>query len=282
GIEDSSTAGFAAAVAAAKQAKVAILVLGERGDMSGEAARRSDIGLPGVQQQLLEAVAATGTPVVLVLMNGRPLTFEWAVEHVPAIVETWFLGVEAGNATADVLFGDVNPSGRLPVTFPRSLGQVPLYYNHRNTGRPMQPQNKFSSKYLDVSNDPRYPFGFGLSYTTFAYRDLKLSTARARVSDTVTATVTVANTGTREGTEVVQLYVRDEVGSVSRPVRELKAFQRVTLKPSESRVVTLRVAVKDLWFIGLDLKPVVEPGTFRVFVGPSSAEGQEATFECIP
>ncbi|MGE5803685.1 MAG: glycoside hydrolase family 3 N-terminal domain-containing protein [Gemmatimonadota bacterium] len=282
GIEDTSRAGFAAAVAAARQAKVAILVLGERGDMSGEAASRASIGLPGVQQQLLEAVAATGTPVVLVLMNGRPLIFEWAAEHVPAIVETWFLGVEAGNATADVLFGDVNPSGKLPVTFPRALGQVPVYYNHRNTGRPMQPQNKFSSKYLDVPNEPRYPFGFGLSYTTFAYRDLRLSTARARVSDTVTATVTVANTGAREGTEVVQLYLRDEVASVSRPVRELKAFRRVTLRPNESRVVELRIAVRDLWFIGLDMKPVVEPGTFRVFVGPNSAEGLEATFECIP
>jgi len=282
GIDDTVTAGIGAAVAAAKRANVAILVLGERGEMSGEAASRASIGLPGVQQQLLEAVAATGTPVVLVLMNGRPLIFEWAAQHVPAIVETWFLGVEAGNATADVLFGDYNPSGRLPVTFPRALGQVPLYYNHRNTGRPMQPQNKFSSKYLDVSNDPRYPFGFGLSYTTFAYRELRLSTARARVSDTVTATVTIANTGAREGTEVVQLYVRDEVASVSRPVRELKAFQRVTLKPNESRTVTLRVAVKDLWFIGLDMKPVVEPGMFRVYVGPNSAEGLEASFECIP
>ena len=282
GIEDTVTAGFGAAVAAAKRANVAILVLGERHDMSGEAASRASLGLPGKQQELLEAVVATGTPVVLVLMNGRPLVLEWAAEHVPAIVETWFLGVEAGNATADVLFGDVNPSGRLPVTFPRALGQVPLYYNHRNTGRPAQPQNKFSSKYIDVSNDPRYPFGFGLSYTTFAYRDLRLSTARARVSDTVTATVTLTNTGTREGTEVVQLYVRDEVASVSRPVRELKAFQRVTLKPNESRAVTLHVAVKDLWFIGLDMKPVVEPGTFRVYVGPNSAEGLEASFECIP
>jgi beta-glucosidase len=282
GIDDTVTSGFGAAVAAAKRATVAVLVLGERGDMSGEAASRAELGLPGVQQQLLEQVVATGTPVVLVLMNGRPLILEWAATHVPAIVETWFLGVEAGNATADVLFGDYNPSGKLPITFPRGLGQIPVYYNHRNTGRPMQPQNKFSSKYIDMPNEPRYPFGFGLSYTTFVYRDLRLSTARARVSDTVTATVTVANTGAREGTEVVQLYVRDEVGSVSRPVRELKAFQRVTLKPNESRTVTLRVAVKDLWFIGLDMKPVVEPGTFRVFVGPSSAEGQEATFECIP
>ena len=282
GIEDTATAGFAAAVTAARQAKVAVLVLGERGDMSGEAASRASLGLPGVQQQLLEAVAATGTPVVLVLMNGRPLILEWASDHVPAIVETWFLGVEAGNATADVLFGDVNPSGRLPVTFPRVLGQVPIYYNRRNTGRPADVNNKYSSKYLDVPVTPRYTFGFGLSYTTFSYGNLKLSTARARVSDTVTATVTVANTGSREGTEVVQLYVRDMVASVSRPLRELKALRRVTLKPGESKAIDLPIAVKDLWFIGLDMKPVVEPGTFRVYVGPNSAEGQEATFECIP
>lgn len=282
GIEDTSRAGFAAAVAAARQAKVAILVLGERGDMSGEAASRSSLGLPGVQQQLLEAVAATGTPVVLVLMNGRPLILEWASDHVPAIVETWFLGIEAGNATADVLFGDVNPSARLPVTFPRVLGQVPIYYNRRNTGRPPDPNNKFTSKYIDVPVTPRYPFGFGLSYTTFSYGNLKLSAPRARVSDTVTATVTVTNTGSREGTEVVQLYVRDDVASVSRPLRELKAFKRVTLKPGESRAVDLKIAVRDLWFYGLDMKPVVEPGTFRVYVGPNSAEGLEATFECMP
>jgi beta-glucosidase len=282
GIEDTSTAGFAAAVAAARRATVAVLVLGERHDMSGEAASRSSLGLPGVQQQLLEAVAATGTPVVLVLMNGRPLILEWAAEHVPAIVETWYLGVEAGHATAEVLFGEVNPSGRLPVTFPRALGQVPLYYNHRATGRPMDPNNKFTSKYIDVPNAPRYPFGFGLSYTTFAYSDLKLSPARARTTDTVTATVTVANTGNREGTEVVQLYVRDEVASVARPVRELKGFQRVTLKPGESRAVSLRLAVRDLAFYGLDMKPVIEPGTFRMYVGPSSAEGLEGRFEVIP
>jgi beta-glucosidase len=281
GIEDTSTAGFADAVTAAHQAKVAILVLGERGDMSGEAASRSSLELPGRQEELLEAVAATGTPVVLVLMNGRPLILPWASDHVPAIVETWFLGVEAGNATADVLFGDVNPSGRLPVTFPRVLGQVPIYYNHRNTGRPPDPNNKYTSKYIDVPVTPRYTFGFGLSYTTFAYSNLKLSAASARASDTVTATVTVTNTGAREGTEVVQLYVRDEVASVSRPVRELKAFKRVTLKPGESRAVDLRVPLRSLAFYGLDMKPVVEPGTFRVFVGPNSTEGLEATFECI-
>src|SRR6267378_1853578 len=246
GIDDTATTGFADAVATARRAKVAILVLGERHDMSGEAASRSSLGLPGVQQQLLEAVVATGTPVVLVLMNGRPLILEWAAEHVPAIVEDWFLGVESGNATAEVLFGDVNPSGRLPVTFPRALGQIPLYYNHRNTGRPPA-ADKFTSKYIDVSVTPRYPFGYGLSYTTFAYRDLKVlfrtaigsrdlqaGPPRVGPNDTLSVLVTVANTGPREGTEVVQLYVRDEVGSVARPVRELKGFLRVTLKPGES------------------------------------------------
>ncbi len=278
GIEDTSTLGFAAAVTAARGAKVAILVLGERHDMSGEAASRSWLGLPGVQQQLLEAVAATGTPVVLVLMNGRPLILEWAAEHVPAIVETWFLGVETGNAVADVLFGDVNPSGRLPVTFPRSVGQIPLYYNHRNTGRPPAAE-KYTSKYIDVPVTPRYPFGYGLSFTTFAYRDLKLSAPRVGPADTLSVTVTVANTGTREGTEVVQLYVRDEVGSVARPVRELKGFRRVTLKPGEARPVELRLPVRDLAFYGLDMRLAVEPGTFRVYVGPNSAEGLEGAFE---
>jgi beta-glucosidase len=280
GIEDTSTAGFADAVATARRAKVAILVLGERHDMSGEAASRSSLGLPGVQQQLLEAVAATGTPVVLVLMNGRPLILEWAAEHTPAIVESWFLGVESGNAVAEVLLGDVNPSGRLPVTFPRSVGQIPLYYNHRNTGRPPAAE-KYTSKYIDVPVTPRYPFGYGLSYTTFAYRDLKVSAPRVGPTDTLRITVTVANTGAREGTEVVQLYVRDEVGSVARPVRELKGFRRVTLKPGESRPVELRLAVRDLAFYGLDMRSTVEAGTFRVFVGPNSAEGLEASFEVI-
>jgi beta-glucosidase len=277
GIEDTSTAGFADAVATARRATVAIVVLGEGQDMSGEAASRASLGLPGVQQQLLEAVAATGTPVVLVLMNGRPLVLEWAAEHVPAIVETWFLGVEAGRATADVLFGDVNPSGRLPVTVPRSVGQIPLYYNHRNTGRPPASEH-YTSKYIDVPVTPRYPFGYGRSYTTFAYRDLKLGAPRIGPTDTLVVTVTVANTGTREGTEVVQLYVRDEVASVARPVRELKGFRRVTLKPGEARAVELRLGARDLAFYGLDMKLTLEAGTFRVFVGPNSAEGLEASF----
>ncbi|MDP3908889.1 MAG: beta-glucosidase BglX [Gemmatimonadales bacterium] len=278
-IEDTATAGFAEAVAAARRAGVAIVVLGERHDMSGEAASRTSLGLPGVQQRLLEAVHATGTPVVLVLMNGRPLILEWAAERVPAILETWFLGVEAGSAIADVLFGTVNPSGRLPVTIPRTLGQIPLYYNHRNTGRPPSDSDKFTSKYIDVPVTPRYPFGYGLSYTTFAYRDLKLAAARLGQRDTLRASVTIANTGRREGTTVVQLYVRDEVASVTRPVRELKAFQRVTLRPGESRTVELRVAVADLAFWGPERRFVVEPGSFRLFVGPSSAEGLETRFE---
>jgi beta-glucosidase len=281
GIEDTSTAGFADAVAAARRANVAILVLGERHDMSGEAASRSALGLPGVQQQLLEAIHATGTPVVLVLMNGRPLILEWAAERIPAILETWFLGVEAGPAIADVFFGVVNPSGRLPVTFPRAVGQIPIYYNHKNTGRPPSDSDKFTSKYLDVPVTPRYPFGFGLSYTTFAYRDLRVATSRLGQRDTLRVSVTVANAGSRDGVTVAQLYVRDEVASVTRPVRELKAFQRVRLAAGESRTIELRVAVRDLAFWGPNRAWVVEPGTFRVYVGPNSAEGLEAGFQVI-
>src|SRR5437764_228221 len=199
-VVDTATAGFAEAVALARQADVALLVLGEAGDMSGEAASRSNLGLPGVQQQLLEAVQATGTPVVLVLMNGRPLAVQWAADHVPAIVEAWFLGVETGHALADVLFGDVGPSGKLPVTFPRAVGQVPIYYNHKNTGRPPSDQ-KYTSKYTDLPSSPLFPFGFGLSYTTFSYQDLRLSAPTITPGDTLKVTVTVSNSGQREGTD---------------------------------------------------------------------------------
>src|ERR1041385_4972426 len=270
GILDTSTAGFADAVAAAKQADVAILVLGEAGDMSGEAASRAEIDLPGVQQRLLEAVTATGTPVVLVIMNGRPLTIPWAAEHVPAIVESWFLGVETGPALAAVLFGDVNPSGKLPVTFPRYVGQIPLYYNHKNTGRPTGP-DKYTSKYTDLPVTPLFPFGHGLSYTTFGYSDLRVGDGRV--------SVTVTNTGSREGTEVVQLYVHDEVASVTRPVRALAGFQRVSLKPGEARTVDFSLTAKELGLYNRDMKFVVEPGKFRVFVGGSSVGGLEAEFE---
>lgn len=280
-IEDTSTAGFAEAVAAARRADVVIAVLGERHDMSGEAASRSSLGLPGVQQQLLEALVATGKPVVLVLMNGRPLVIEWAAEHVPAIVEAWFLGVETGPALADVLYGTVNPSGRLPITFPRNVGQIPIYYSHRNTGRPPSPTDKYTSKYIDVPVTPRYPFGFGLSYTTFSFTDLSIATPRLRQRDTLRVTVNVTNTGRRAGATVVQLYVRDDVGSMTRPLRELKAFQRVELAAGESRRVELRVPVRQLSFWGPNRAFVVEPGSFHVYVGPNSAEGIEGVFSVI-
>jgi len=278
GLTDTATAGFAEAVAAAKQADVAILVLGEAGDMSGEAASRANLDLPGVQPRLLEAIHATGTPVVLVLMNGRPLTLPWAAEHVPAIVESWFLGLETGPALAAVLFGEVSPSGKLPVTFPRAVGQIPLYYNHKNTGRPTGP-DKYTSKYTDLPVTPLFPFGHGLSYTTFVYSDLRLSAPRITPAGTQSVSVTVTNTGSREGAEVVQLYVHDEVASVTRPVRALAGFRRISLKPGEARTVDFQLTSKELGLYNKDMKFVVEPGKFRVFVGGSSVGGLEAEFE---
>jgi beta-glucosidase len=278
GVTDTATAGFAEAVALARGADAALLVLGEAGAMSGEAASRSSLGLPGVQQQLLEAVQATGTPVVLVLMSGRPLTVAWAAEHVPAIVEAWALGVETGHALADVVFGDVSPSGKLPVSVPRTVGQVPIYYNHKNTGRPPA-DVKWTSKYIDLPTTPLFPFGYGLSYTTFDYKDLKLSAPAISPTATLQVSVTVTNTGAREGAEVAQLYVRDEVASVTRPVRQLAGFQRVSLKPGESRAIAFSIGPKQLGFYDRDMRFRVEPGHFRVFVGTSSVGGVEGAFE---
>ena len=278
-IAGADTTAFGDAVRLARQAEVAVLVVGEAADMSGEAASRSTLGLPGVQQRLLEAVHATGTPVVLVLMNGRPLALEWAAGHVAAIVEAWFLGVETGHALADVLFGHVAPSGKLPVTVPRSVGQVPIYYNHKNTGRPPSAADKYTSKYLDAPWTPLFPFGHGLSYTTFDYGDLRLSAASITRAETLKVSVTVRNTGARAGTEVVQLYLRDEVASVTRPLRELKGFRRVPLGPGEARSVEFSVTPAQLAFYGPSLEPIIEPGTFRVFVGGSSVGGLEGSFE---
>ena len=280
-VSDTSTAGFVQAIGVARHSDVAIVVLGEAADMSGEASSRSTLGLPGVQERLLEAIVRTGTPVVLVLMNGRPLALPWAAEHVPAIVEAWFLGVETGHAVADVLYGDVNPSGKLPVTVPRSVGQIPIYYNHTNTGRPPSETDHFTSQYLDLPSSPLYPFGYGLSYTEFRYSDLRLSATRIGPRDTIGVRVTVTNTGTRAGTEVVQLYVHDEVASVTRPVRQLADFRRVTLGPRESRIVNLGVPPRRLGLYDQTMTFVVEPGWFRVYVGPSSAEGLEARFEVV-
>jgi beta-glucosidase len=280
-VTDTSTAGFAEAIRVARGSDVAILVLGETDGMSGEASSRSTLDLPGVQERLLEAIVHTGRPVVLVLMNGRPLALPWAAEHVRAIVETWFLGVEAGHAVADVLYGDVNPSGKLPVTVPRSVGQVPIYYNHTNTGRPFSPSDHFTSQYLDLPPTPLYPFGYGLSYTQFRYSDLRLGATPSGPEDTVRARVTVTNIGSRAGTEIVQLYVHDEVASVTRPVHQLADFRRLTLGPGESQMVELAIPPRRLGLYNQDMKFVVEPGWFSVYVGPSSAEGLESRFEVV-
>lgn len=280
-IDGDSTFNTDEAVIAAKQANVAILVVGESRSMSGEAASRSTLDLPGRQRDLVKAIYETGTPVILVLMNGRPLTIVWEAEIIPVILETWFLGVQTGHAVADVLFGDVNPSGKLPVTFPRSVGQIPIYYNHKSTGRPFIDADKYTSKYLDIANTPLYPFGYGLSYTSFSYADVKVSSAKVGMKDSLVVSTQVKNMGEREGDEVVQLYVQDVVGSVTRPVKELKAFQRISLNPDEKKNVQFTIHTDQLAFYGLDMKRVVEPGMFNVYVGGNSVEVLGAQFEVV-
>jgi beta-glucosidase len=272
------TAGFREAVVAARQADAVVLVIGESQELSAEAANRTSLDLPGVQQELAKRIQATGKPVVAVLQNGRPLSVSWLAENVPAILETWYLGVQMGPAVADVLFGDYNPGGKLPVTVPRTVGQVPIYYNHRNTGRPPT-QDRFTSKYIDVPWTPLYVFGHGLSYTTFAYSDLRLGAQTIGATESITATVTVTNAGSRAGDEVVQLYVRDDVATVARPVKELRGFRRITLRPGEARTLTFTLRPDDLAFHDIDMKKIVEPGTFTVFAGGSSEGGLEAKFE---
>ncbi|MCA1575905.1 MAG: glycoside hydrolase family 3 C-terminal domain-containing protein [Acidobacteria bacterium] len=276
-----STAGFEQAVAVAKQSDVAVVFVGETHEMVGEAASRSTLDLPGRQLDLVKAVQATGKPTVVVLVNGRPLAIGWIVDNVPAILESWMGGSQSGNAVADVLFGDVNPGGKLPVTFPRSVGQVPIYYNHMNTGRPPEPENRYTSKYYDVPWTPLFPFGYGLSYTTFKLSNLQLSAPRIRSADRLTVSVEVENAGTRAGDEVVQLYVRDVVASMTRPVKELKGFQRVTLQPGEKRRVEFTLTGDHLAFWNRDLRFVVEPGEFRVMVGSNSRDVIEAKFEVV-
>ncbi|MCI0707472.1 MAG: glycoside hydrolase family 3 C-terminal domain-containing protein [Ignavibacteriae bacterium] len=277
-IATSDTSSFAEAERIASQSDAVVLVVGENRDMSGEAASRSMIDLPGVQHDLIKRIHATGKPVVLVLMNGRPLTIPWEAEHVPAILETWYLGVEAGNAIADVLFGTVNPSGKLPVTFPRNVGQVPLYYDFKNTGRPPS-QEKYTSKYLDVPNTPQFAFGHGLSYTKFEYSKLTLNKKTMKRNEPLIVTAQVKNVGTRAGTEVVQLYIRDLVGSVTRPMKQLKRFARIDLKSGESKTVEFTLLPEDLMMYDIDMKRIVEPGKFKVFVGTSSVDVIETEFE---
>ena len=265
----------AEAVEVAKNADVVVAALGESAEFAGESSCRSDINLPENQRELLKALIATGKPVVMVLFTGRPLSLTWEDKNVPAILNVWFAGSEAGDAIADVLFGKVNPSGKLTTTFPQNVGQVPLYYNHKNTGRPL-PEGKwfqkFLSNYLDVSNDPLYPFGYGLSYTKFEYGDLKLSGSRAKGNQSVTATITLTNSGKFDGSEVVQLYIHDLVASITRPVKELKGFQKIALKSGESKQVTFTITPADLKFYNNDLKYDWEPGDFEIMVGGNSKD----------
>lgn len=272
---------IAEAVKAAKNADVVVAALGESSEMSGESSSRTDIGIPETQKRLLVALLKTGKPIVLVLFTGRPLAIKWESENVPAILNVWFGGVQAANAIGDVLFGDVNPSGKLPVTFPQNVGQVPIYYSHKNTGRPLAEGKwftKFRSNYLDVSNDPLYPFGYGLSYTTFNYGEIKLSSNTLTKGKSITATVTLTNNGNVEGKEVVQLYTRDLVGSSTRPVKELKGFQKVSLKPGKSKEVSFTISENDLRFYNSDLKYVAEPGDFKLFIGSNSHDVKEVGF----
>ncbi len=280
-INDNIQTGFAEAVKVAKQADAVVLVVGEAGWMCGEASSRTKIDLPGVQQELANEIFKTGKPVIIVLMNGRPLAISELDEKADAILETWFLGTQAGNAIADVLFGDYNPSGKLPVTFPRSLGQVPIFYSMKNTGRPMEvdPQNKYTSKYLDESNYPLYPFGYGLSYTTFAYGDISLSKNSFSANDSITVSCTITNSGSKAGEEVVQLYVHDLVGSVTRPVKELKGFTKIMLQPGESRDIQFVIKDVDLAFYRKNMTFGTEPGAFEVFVGGNSRDTKSAKFE---
>ncbi len=273
------TSGFAAAVDAARGADTVVIVLGEDAFQTGEGRSQADIGLQGVQQKLLEQVWAVNQNVAVVLMNGRPLALGWMAERVPAIVEAWHLGSQAGHAIADVLFGTYNPSGKLPVSFPRHVGQEPLYYNAKNTGRPEGTGMVFWSHYTDVPNTPLFPFGHGLSYTTFDYSELRLSSNTLSIDDALEVSVKVTNTGGRAGSEVVQLYVRDLVGSFTRPVKELKGFQKIELGPGESRRVDFTLKTDDLAFHTAAGRWQAEPGDFRVFVGTSSVEVQEAGFK---
>jgi beta-glucosidase len=279
---DAADKALSEAVETAKKAQVAVVVAGETQDMSGEAAARTSIDLPGRQEEMLKAIQATGVPVVLVLMNGRPLTIPWEAEHLPAIVETWFLGTQHGNAVADVLFGNTNPSGKLVVTFPRNLGQIPLYYAQMNTGRPNIGKEKWESKYIDSPNSPQYPFGFGLSYTQFDYGNLALSSKSLGRTGEIKVTVDVKNSGKVAGTEVVQLYIHDLAASITQPVRKLVDFKRVELAPGESMTVEFTLPAKKLGFYNEQGKYVVEPGKFNLWVAKDSSDSAlQGDFELV-
>ena len=280
-INTTNKSGFPAAISVAKDADVVIMVLGEHGLQSGEGRSRTDIGLPGVQQELLEAVLKVNPNVVLVLNNGRPLAIPWADENIPAIVEAWQLGTQSGNAIAQVLYGDYNPSGKLPMTFPRTVGQVPIYYNFKNTGRSAmnEPESVFWSHYIDEKNTPLYAFGHGLSYSKFEYNKLQLSSPSFTKNGKIMVSVTVKNTGKVTGKEVVQLYIRDLIGSVTRPVKELKGFEMIELQPNEMKEVTFEINEKTIEYFTANRKWEAEPGDFKVFIGGSSVTKLEGDFK---
>ncbi|MBS3777229.1 MAG: glycoside hydrolase family 3 C-terminal domain-containing protein, partial [Bacteroidales bacterium] len=273
--------GFGEALAAAIQSDVVVMAIGEKHTQSGEAASRADIGLPGVQKELVQRIVETGKPVIVLVMAGRPLTIPWLDENVPAILNTWHLGTRTGEAIADILSGDTNPSGKLTVTFPKEVGQVPIYYSHKKTGRPYNPEDSYTSRYLDVSNDPLYPFGYGLSYTTFEYSGMQVDKEKMGFDQTLNVSVNVKNTGKYKGEEIVQLYTRDMVGSVTRPVKELKGFRKISLEPGQEKRVAFTLTPDDLRFYTADMSYQAEAGKFKVFVGSSSADVMESTFELI-
>lgn len=277
-IDDTSTNNFNEAIDIAQKADAVILITGESAGMSGEGDSRSMLGLPGNQLELIKAVMQAAKPVIVVLMNGRPLTIPWLQDHAQTIVETWFLGTETGPAMADVLFGNYNPSGKLTMTFPRNTGQIPIYYNHLNTGRPFQKGNKYTSRYIDVPDSPLYPFGYGLSYTQFSFSKPELSSQILRGNDTLYISVKVTNTGKREGTEVAQLYIHQMTRSISPPLKELKGFKRVTLKAGESKTVIFRITQDDLRFYNKERQYHAEPGKFEVYVGGDSDTENKGEF----
>lgn len=271
-VEGNKRGGFLRAIENARKADVIVVAIGEKAMMSGEAASRAEIGIPGVQEEMVRGLAALGKPVVVVLMNGRPLAIPDLDKSATAILEAWWLGTETGHALADILFGDYNPSGKLPMTFPRSVGQVPIFYNEKNTGRPFDPNSKWTSKYIDMPNAPLYPFGYGLSYTTFEYSEPRVNKTTFKKDEPLQVSVTVRNTGKRAGEEVVQLYIRDLVGSVTRPVRELKGFRKIMLAPGESKTVEFTLKDPDFSFYRKDMSFGSEPGDFEIMTGGNALD----------
>ncbi|MBZ0241859.1 MAG: glycoside hydrolase family 3 C-terminal domain-containing protein, partial [Bacteroidales bacterium] len=278
-IEGTGKNAFREAKQIAEKADFVILALGEAYWMSGEAASRSNIDLPGMQQELAELIIGTGKPTATVIFSGRPLTINWLAENSPALLQAWFLGTQSGHALADVLSGDYNPSGKLPVTFPRNVGQIPIYYSMKSTGRPFDANNKYTSKYLDVPNEPLYAFGYGLSYTEFTYSKLQMGKNSFALNDSIRFSLEVQNTGKLAGEEVVQIYVHDQVATITRPVRELKAFKNVFLEPGETQNISFSLPTEALAFYKADLSFGTEPGWFTIFAGGSSNAGLSAEFE---